>query len=132
VSGLGAHDLERVNERVQVHELERAIGMRDPMLWDRRAPGSRRIWRNPWISTAMGGAFGIGGFIAVIVGLATLGQPGRDPAPSWVGLGFGLATAALGVVLAVLHGRRIPWWTRARAVVRAAGLPMPTDLDPFE
>lgn len=131
VLGLDAHDARQVEERIQLHELERAIGMRDPALWGRHSP-NRRMFRNPWISTALAASVVLAGFFFVLQAIALHSTPGRGPAATWVGAGFGVVFAALGVVLAMQHLPRIPWWSRARAAVRTAGLPMPSDLSPFE
>lgn len=132
VLGLSVSALERLEERVQIHELEQAIGMRDPYLWDRHAPGSRRAWRNPWVSTVIAAVFALIGLVVFALALGFHGQPDRDPMATWVGAGGGLLIGGLGVFLLLFNVRRIQWWTRARAAVRAAGLPMPSDLHLFE
>jgi uncharacterized membrane protein YedE/YeeE len=90
------------------------------------------MFRNPWISTALAAGVVLMGFFFVLQAVVLHATTDRDPVWLWVGSGIGIVFAVLGIALAMQHLPRISWWSRARAAVKAAGMPMPSDLSPFE
>lgn len=123
---------EKLDEKVQLLEIERGIGRRDPM----RLPDTHETMtaiqlhiQNPYIQLVFGGAVTLAGLACIQFGLTN-----GDGAS-----GFDLITALIGGVLVgvamyqlVFRGaRRISWWHAARRYARRRGEKLPASLKFF-
>jgi hypothetical protein len=118
-------DASRIQELVRMAEINRAVG-KEPFGTPDLAIGNALVMRtnNPWIMFTIAA-------VSTLCGLAALTTPFRFP----LGTGETIAIVVmsvlligLGVLLAVRSAIQLRWWRKARAVARAQGGPMPSDL----
>lgn len=131
LEGFEPADLERIDDYFRVEELSRRAGYRhaprqfvDVKNYPNLAPSGR----NPVLMIVVGAALTV--IFCVMAAAAWWGPwratPGQDFA--WLPSVALLVGAALGVVIIIQHSRRLRWWLRMRAFVRASGEPMPRGL----
>ncbi|QIK63858.1 hypothetical protein G7068_12135 [Leucobacter viscericola] len=123
---------EQMDEKVQMLEIERVLGRKEP-----GAIADMPVWmystrlnaRNPYIQ------FGLG-IIPAYVGWRAIAEVlGGTYSDAFNKIGFfvlGLLLIGAGVALWQLGVRRFRWWHRARAVVKRRGDKMPSYLRAFE
>ena len=132
--GFDARACKGVADYGVMREIDAAIGMSEPSRWDGRQPGfgQPRPFKNPWIMSTLAVGitlFGIG--LALFSFVLEILDPVRNDATLVLGVVFGAVFVGLGILLLVMHGRRIAWWTRARAYLRSTGREIPEDLHLF-
>ena len=121
---------DRLDDKVQLLEIERALGQRQPArlvdspVWQY---GIRLHVRNPYLQVLFGLVFVCGGLAPFLIPSSE--PEGLSDAPFLI---LGALAILLGSYYWVFRGlRRFSWWHRARGEVKRGGEKMPEDLQLF-
>mgnify|MGYP003417821382 FL=1 len=127
----GALCRERMDEKIQMLEIERVLGRREPGKTPDTMVGRSAIRlqvRNPYLQVLLGVVavvFGVQMLYSALSFVDTFNRAGLSA--------LGALIALLGCALALYLGvRRFSWWHRARAEVKRRGDTMPSDLRIFD
>ena len=128
--GLNVFMRDDLDRMIEVLVVSQRIGARDPHAQPEFF-GQETVIRssNPNIQIGIGVVFAVAG---VGVGLPAFVAPDVPIAAAITLLCLGVGILGSGVAIVVIGARRLSWWRRARADVRARGERMPQNLQIFD